>query len=92
MRTISAVDLRNDLEGIVKRLIKGEHMELSYRGEVVAELRPKADEKSRRHAATAALERIWTRTRNDPDYGQKVEKYIQEVYEDRKSYGDRKPG
>jgi len=91
MKTISAVDLRNNLEGIVKRLIKGEHMELSYRGDIVAELRPVTDEKRRHSEATAALERIWARTRQDPDYAQKAERYIQEVYEDRKSYGDRNP-
>lgn len=40
MRTISAVDLRNDLEGIVKSLRRGERMELTYRGEKVADLVP----------------------------------------------------
>ena len=40
MRTISAVDLRNDLEGIVKSLRRGERMDLTYRGEKVADLVP----------------------------------------------------
>jgi antitoxin (DNA-binding transcriptional repressor) of toxin-antitoxin stability system len=91
MKTISAVDLRNDLEGIVKSLKRGERMELTYRGEIVAELKPIADEKRKREEANAAFERIWARTRQIPDYARKAEEYIQEVYEDRKSYGDRNP-
>jgi antitoxin (DNA-binding transcriptional repressor) of toxin-antitoxin stability system len=89
MRTISAVDLRNDLEGIVKSLKRGEHMELTYRGETVGQLLPST--KETKSAADAALDRLSRRHANDPEYAQKVEKYIQEVYEDRRSYGSRQP-
>ncbi len=89
MRTISAVDLRNDLEGIVKALRKGESMELTYRGETVGRLLPSA--KDAKSAAAAALDRLSQRHANDPGYAQKVEKYIQEVYDDRRSYGSRQP-
>lgn len=89
MRTISAVDLRNDLEGIVKLLRKGERLELTYRGEVVGQLLPPpVVEKSN---AAAALARIAQRHADDPLYPEKVERYIQEVYEDRRSYGSRQP-
>lgn len=64
-------------------------MELTYRGEVVGEIRPIAAPK--REEATAALERIWARTRQVPDYALKTEQYVQEVYEDRTSYGARDP-
>ena len=92
MRTISAVDLRNDLEGIVKLLRKGETLALTYRGETVAELKPVSPTQEKQDHAQAALKRIWARTRQDPNYSQKVEQYVQEVYEDRKSYGERDPG
>lgn len=87
MRTISAVDLRNNLEDIVKRLIKGEPMELTYRGETVARLLPTT--KVGKSAAEAALERLASSHANDPDYTKKAEQYAQEVYEDRRSYGSR---
>ncbi len=87
MRTISAVDLRNNLEGIVKRLRKGERMELTYRGETVAQIVPPPHvEKSN---AEAALERLARSHANDPEYAKKAEQYLQEVYEDRRSYGGR---
>ena len=89
MRTISAVDLRNNLEGIVKSLKRGERMELTYRGETVGQLLPSA--KEAKSAADAALDRLSQRHANDPEYALKVEKYIQEVYEDRRSYGTRQP-
>lgn len=87
MKTISALDLRKDLEGIIKLLKKGESLELTYRGETVGRLLPTPDvEKS---TVKAALERLAKRHADDPTHGQKVEKYIQEVYEDRRSYGSR---
>ena len=87
MRTISAVDLRNDLEGIVKSLKKGESMELTYRGETVGQLLPSAH--TQKSNAAAALERLARSHANDPDYARKAEQYVQEVYEDRRSYGSR---
>jgi antitoxin (DNA-binding transcriptional repressor) of toxin-antitoxin stability system len=47
VKTIAALDLRNDLEGVVKALKRGERMALTYRGELVGELSPPS-------AATAA--------------------------------------
>jgi antitoxin (DNA-binding transcriptional repressor) of toxin-antitoxin stability system len=87
MRTISAVDLRNDLEGIVKSLKRGERLELTYRGEMVGQLLPAAH--SRKSNADAAIERLARSHLNDPDYTQKADHYLQEVYADRRSYGSR---
>jgi len=87
MKTISAVELRNDLEGIVKALKKGERMELTYRGETVGHILPVSSDP--RSAAMAAMERLQRSHAGDPEYELKVEKYIQEVYEDRRAYGDR---
>lgn len=90
MRTISAVDLRNDLEGIVKALKKGEHMELTYRGERIAEMIP-TKSKSANQGALAALHRAWAITDQIPDYGKKAEAYLQELREDQQKFGDRTP-
>lgn len=90
MRTISAVDLRNDLEGIVKSLKKGEHMELTYRGERIAEMIP-TKPKSANQGALAALHRAWAITDQIPDYGKKAEAYLQELREDQQKFGDRTP-
>lgn len=90
MRTISAVDLRNDLEGIVKSLKKGEHMELTYRGERIAEMIP-AKPKAANQEALAALRRAWAITDQIPDYATKAEAYLQELREDQKKFGDRTP-
>lgn len=87
MRIISAVDLRNDLEGIVKSLKRGESMELTYRGETVGQLLPPAH--AQKSNAAAALERLARSHVSDPEYAQKAEKYLKEVYEDRRSYGSR---
>lgn len=90
MRTISAVDLRNNLEGIVKSLKKGEHLELTYRGELIAEMIP-AKPKFANQGALAALHRAWAITDQIPDYATKSEAYLQELREDQKKYGDRTP-
>jgi len=90
MRTISAVDLRNDLEGIVKSLKRGEHLELTYRGERIAEMIP-AKPKSANHGALAALHRAWEITDQIPDYDKKAEAYLQELREDQRKFGDRTP-
>ena len=89
MRTISAVDLRNDLAGIVKSLKRGERMELTYRGEIVAALTPISPGTKVPDDPVAPLKRIWARTSRDPEYRQKAERHIQEVYEARKAYGER---
>ena len=90
MRTISAVDLRNDLEGIVKSLRRGEHMELTYRGEKVADLVPPAP-KAVNETALAALRRAQEITARDPEYAQKAEIYLKELREDHKAWGERSP-
>jgi len=89
MRTISAVDLRNDLEGIVKSLKKGEHMELTYRGEKIAEMVPARP--SAKLTPLEALRRAQEITARDPDYAQKTEVYLRELREDQKAWGDRSP-
>ncbi len=88
MRTISAVDLRNDLEGIVKLLRRGERMELTYRGEKVADLIPPAP-KVANAKALAALHRAWDITSQIPDYEQRSEAYLKELREDQRAFGDR---
>lgn len=87
MKTISAVDLRNDLEGIVKSLKRGERMELTYRGEMVGHLLPAAH--TQKSNTDAAIERLARSHVDDPGYAQKAEQYLREVYEDRRSYGSR---
>lgn len=90
MRTISAVDLRNDLEGIVKSLKKGEHMELTYRGERIAEMVP-ARPKTANQEALAALRQAQEITARDPHYQEKAETYLRELREDQKAWGERSP-
>ena len=90
MRIISAVDLRNDLEGIVKSLRRGERMELTYRGEKVADLVPPAP-KAVNETALAALRRAQEITARDPDYARKAEIYLKELREDQKAWGERSP-
>ena len=90
MRTISAVDLRNDLEGIVKALRRGERMELTYRGEKVADLIPPAP-KAANEKALAALRRAQEITAADPDYPKKAEIYLKELREDQLAWGERSP-
>jgi len=89
MKSVSAVELRNDLEGIVKRLRKGEHLELTYRGERVAEMIPA------KPAATLtplqALRRAQEIATGDPDYPRKAETYLRELREDQKIWGEPSP-
>jgi antitoxin (DNA-binding transcriptional repressor) of toxin-antitoxin stability system len=89
MRTISAVDLRNDLEGIVKALKKGEHMELTYRGERIAEMVPTTS--APKPTPLEALRKLQEITARDPDYAQKAETYLRELREDQKAWGERSP-
>ncbi len=89
MRTISAVDLRNDLEGIVKSLKKGESMELTYRGERIAELVPAKP--APELTPLAALKRAQEIAARDPDYARKAETYLRELREDQKAWGERSP-
>lgn len=90
MKTISAVDLRKDLEGIVKSLKRGEHMELTYRGKKVAELVPQTPAAGNARAL-AALRRAQEITALDPDYLQKAEAYLRELREDQKAWGEHSP-
>jgi antitoxin (DNA-binding transcriptional repressor) of toxin-antitoxin stability system len=89
MRTISAVDLRNDLEGIVKLLRKGEHLALTYRGETVAEMVPAKSVP--KLSPIEALKRAQAITSQDPLYTQKAETYLRELREDQKAWGERSP-
>jgi antitoxin (DNA-binding transcriptional repressor) of toxin-antitoxin stability system len=89
MRTISAVDLRNDLEGIVKSLKRGERMELTYRGETVAEMVP--TKSSPNPTPLEALRKLQEISARDPDYAQKAETYLRELREDQKAWGERSP-
>ncbi len=89
MRTISAVDLRNDLEGIVKCLRRGEHMELTYRGEKVAEMIPTRP--GTKLTPLEALRRAQEITALDPDYSKKAETYLKELREDQIAWGERSP-
>ena len=90
MKTISAVDLRSDLEGIVKSLKRGERMELTYRGEKIADLVPSGPKKANL-LALAALRRAQEITARDPNYLQKAESYLRELREDQKAWGERSP-
>lgn len=95
MKTIAAVDLRNDLEGVVKALKRGERMALTYRGELVGEISPPSKptaigelpEANRR--ALEALKELRAITARDPDYRRKADAYLQELREDRIAYGER---
>ncbi len=89
MRTISAVDLRNNLEGIVKSLKKGEHMELTYRGERIAEMVPA--KQVQKMTPLEALRRAQEITALDPHYQEKAETYLRELREDQKAWGERSP-
>lgn len=89
MKTISAVELRNDLEGIVKALRKGERMELTYRGEAVADLIPRGV--SKKPTPLEALRKMQEIAARDPDYAQKAEIYLRELREDQKAWGERSP-
>ena len=64
-------------------------MELTYRGEIVAALTPISPGTKVPDDPVAPLKRIWARTSRDPEYRQKAERHIQEVYEARKAYGER---
>ncbi len=90
MRTISAVDLRNDFEGVVKSLRRGERLELTYRGEKVADLVPPTP-KAANEKALAALRRAWDITDGVPDYGRKSEAYLKELRADQRKFGERTP-
>jgi antitoxin (DNA-binding transcriptional repressor) of toxin-antitoxin stability system len=90
MRTITAVDLRNDLEGIVKSLKRGETLELTYRGEKIAEMLP-VRKKQPNQKALEALHRAWELTDQIPDYDEKAAAYIQQLREDRAAWGERTP-
>jgi prevent-host-death family protein len=87
MKTISAVELRNDLEGIVKALRRGERMELTYRGEKVADLVPVKEVPAM--TPLEALKMAQEITRQDPRYLEKAEQYLREVREDRRAWGER---
>ena len=97
MKTIAALDLRNDLEGVVKALKRGERMALTYRGELVGELSPPSKitavgelpEANKR--ALEGLKELRAITACDPDYRRKADAYLQELREDRIAYGDRNP-
>lgn len=89
MRTISAVDLRNDLEGIVKSLKRGESMELTYRGEKVADLVPAKP--ASKMTPLEALRRAQEIAARDPNYAEKAETYLRELREDQKAWGERSP-
>lgn len=89
MKTISAVELRNDLEGIVKALRKGERMELTYRGETVADLVPRIQ--SRKPTPLEALRKMQEIAARDPNFAEKAETYLRELREDQKAWGERSP-
>ena len=89
MRTISAVDLRNDLEGIVKALRRGEPMALTYRGERIAEMIP--SKPAAKLTPLEALRRAQEITARDPDYPQKAATYLKELREDQVAWGERSP-
>ena len=89
MKTISAVELRNDLEGVVKSLRRGERMELTYRGEPVADLIPRAA--SVKITPLEALRKLQEITARDPHYLEKAETYLRELREDQKAWGERSP-
>ncbi len=89
MRTISAVDLRNDLEGIVKSLRRGERLELTYRGERIAEMVP--TKPAAKLTPLEALRRAQEITAADPDYPRKAEIYLKELREDQLAWGERSP-
>lgn len=89
MRTISAVDLRNDLEGIVKSLRRGERMELTYRGELIAEMVP--TKPAAKLTPLEALRQAQKITAADPDYPRKAEIYLKELREDQLAWGERSP-
>ena len=87
MRTISAVDLRNDLEGIVKSLRRGEHLELTYRGERVAEMVP--TKPAPKLTPLEALRQAQEITARDPNYPKKAATYLKELREDQIAWGER---
>jgi len=89
MKTISALELRNDLEGIVKSLKRGERMELTYRGERIAEMIP--TQPAAKLTPLEALRRAQEITARDPDYLKKAETYLKELREDQKAWGERSP-
>lgn len=89
MKTISAVELRNDLEGIVKQLKRGERMELTYRGERIAEMIPAKP--AAKLTPLEALKRAQEITARDPDYRKKAESYLKELREDQIAWGERSP-
>lgn len=98
MKTIAALDLRNDLEGVVRALKRGERMALTYRGELVGELSPPSQatltselpEANRRALAALKELRAYTSAQR-PDYAAKAASYLQELREDRAAYGERNP-
>jgi antitoxin (DNA-binding transcriptional repressor) of toxin-antitoxin stability system len=97
VKTIAALDLRNDLEGVVKALKRGERMALTYRGELVGELSPPSKSSAvselpeANKRALEALQELRAITARDPDYRRKADAYLQELREDRIAYGDRNP-
>ena len=98
VKIIAALDLRNDLEGVVRALKRGERMALTYRGELVGELSPPSKPEvpgelpeANRRALEALKElRAYTSSQR-PDYAAKAASYLQELREDRAAYGERNP-
>ena len=89
MKTITAVELRNDLEGVVKSLKRGERLGLSYRGEKIAEMVPSAA--GRKLSPLEALRRAQEIAAGDPHYARKAGRYLRELREDQVQWGERSP-
>lgn len=87
MKSITMVELRTESERLVRELKRGERFELTYRGEKIAEIVPPATVVNKK--AQDALRRLKERHAGDAEHARKVDRYVSEVYEARRAYGER---
>lgn len=89
MKSISAVELRNNLEGVVKSLKRGERLELTYRGEAIAEMIPA--NRASKLTPLQALKHAHAISAQDPKAGKHAADYLAELRAEQKGFGERLP-
>lgn len=86
MKTVTMVDLRTQSEKIVRELLRGVRMTLSYRGRPVAELVPIGNIRERR-TALEALSAAQVAAGEVGEQAAVAEAYLRELREDQKGWG-----
>lgn len=86
MKTVTMVDLRTQSEKIVRELLRGGRMTLSYRGRPVAELVPIGSVRERR-TPLQALSAAQVAAGEGGERAAVAEAYLHELREDQKGWG-----